>query len=153
MANTTQFTQSCPLQYMAPPFTKGCYDDSGNSIPPFDAKQIDSSGKMRYQTVLGDTTMNSVPEGMNQIDAVLYTNFLGGGNVGTGGGGVLFNGSIISRDEAMIVFSLPMRMNDDLSVRDRSVNQCTFIDLQLPRSPVMLRSTGQDRGMVSGGSH
>lgn len=151
MGNTTTFTNAYPLQYMTPPFTKGRYDENGTWIPPFDAKQIDSTGIMRYKTVMGDAYMNSIAEGINTIDAVLYTNFVGGGNIGTGGGGVAFNGSIISKDEAMVVFSLPMQMNYDTRIRERGLNSNPLIDLRLPRSPVMLRSTWQDRGFSMGG--
>lgn len=153
MGKTTEFTNSYPLQYMTPPFTKGRYDENGNWIPPFDAKAVDASGRMRYQPAMGDTLMNSVAEGINQIDAILYTNFVGGGNIGVGGGGVIFNGTIISKDEAMVVYSLPMRMNYDTRIRERTISSNPLIDLQLPRSPVMLRSAWQDRGFfVSGGN-
>lgn len=151
MGNTTQFTASYPLQYMTPPFTKGRYDDNGNWIPPFNANEVDSTGKKRYQSVFSDSYINSISESVNTIDAVLYTNFVGGGNIGTGGGGVTFNGSIISKDEAMVVFSLPMRQNYDNRIRERSSNQKPLIDIVLPRSPVMLRSTWQDRGFGTGG--
>lgn len=146
MGNTNNFTNTYPLQYMTPPFTKGRWDLNGNWIPPFNANDIDYTGTRRYKTVLGDTLMGQVAEGINQIDAVLYTNFVGGGNIGTGGGGVIFNGSIISKDEAMVVYSLPMRMNYDTRIKERSMSQRPLIDIQLPRSPVLLRSTWQDRG-------
>lgn len=148
MGKTTAFTDTYPLQYMTPPFTKGRYDENGNWIPPYDAKAIDYSGRKKYQSVLPDATMNSVAEGVNQIDAILYTNFVGGGNVGMGGGGVVFNGSIISKDEAMVVFSLPMYMNYDTRIRERGMTKTPLIDLLLPRSPTLLRSTWHDRGFT-----
>jgi len=151
LGDTSQFTDSYPLQYMTPPFTKGRYDDNGNWIPPFDAKATDSTGKMKYQSVLGDTYIHSISESVNQIDAILYTNFVGGGDIGTGGGGVNFNGSIISKDEAMVIFSLPMYMNYDSRIREKTLTQQPLIDLQLPRSPVMLRSAWQDRGFYFNG--
>ncbi len=150
MGNTTSFTASWPLQYMTPPFTKGRYDDSGNWIPPFNANEVDSTGKKRYQSTISDSTMNSIATNISQMDAILYTNFVGGGNIGTGGGGVTFNGSIISKDEAMVVFSLPMRMNYDNRIRERTITKAPLIDLQLPRSPTLLRSTWQDRGFSQG---
>jgi hypothetical protein len=150
MGNTSQFSSPYPLAYMTPPFTKGRYDDNGNWIPPFDANAIDATGKKRYQSTLGDTYINSVSESVNQIDAILYTNFLGGGNIGTGGGGVTFNGSIISKDESMVVWSLPMYCNYDNRIRERTATQKPIIDLQLPRSPVMFRSTWQDKGFGMG---
>lgn len=150
MGNTTTFTSSWPLKYMSPPFTKGRYDDNGNWIPPFNAYEVDSTGRMKYQSTISDVTMNSISSGINQMDAILYTNFVGGGNIGVGGGGVSFNGSIISKDEAMVVFSLPMRMNYDNRIRERTITKAPLIDLQLPRSPTLLRSTWQDRGFSQG---
>ncbi len=150
MGDTSTFNDGYPLQYMTPPFTKGRYDESGNWIAAFDAKAVDSSGVMRYQSVIGGANIHSVSSSVNQIDAVLYTNFVGGGNIGTGGGGVIFNGSIISKDEAMVVWSLPMRMNYDSRIRERNLSSTPLIDLSLPRSPVMLRSAWQDRGFRFG---
>lgn len=157
MGNPTTFGNPYPLAYMTPmnPPTKtvgtlGRFDENGNWIPPFDANQVDSTGRRRFQSVIADTTMNAIAEGVNQIDAVIYTNFVGGGNIGTGGGGVVFNGSIISRDEAMVTWSLPVIMNYDNRIRERSVTQAPLIDLNLPRSPVLLRSTWQDRGFTYG---
>lgn len=146
MGNVATFTDTYPLKYMTPPFTKGRYDDAGNYIPPFNAKEVDSTGFMRYQSVVGNTAINAIASGVNQIDAIMYTNFVGGGNLGTGGGGVQINGSIISKDEAMVIWSLPIVMNYDNRSRERTMTKTPLIDLQLPRSPVMLRSTWQDRG-------
>lgn len=150
MGNTTTFTSSWPLQYMTPPFTKGRYDEDGNWIPPFNANEVDATGRKRYQSTISDATMSSIAANINQMDAIIYTNFVGGGNVGTGGGGVTFNGSLISKDEAMVVFSLPMRMNYDNRIRERTISKTPLIDLQLPRSPTLLRSTWQDRGFSQG---
>lgn len=154
MGNTTQFTASYPLYYMRPPFTRGRYDDNGNYIPAYDCMQVDYTGKYRYQSTINDATMNSIAESVNVMDCVMYTNFVGGGNIGTGGGGASFNGTIISKDEAMVVFSLPMRMNYDHRIRERSLSQAPLIDIMLPRSPTLLRSTWQDRGfaMHAGGN-
>ena len=146
MGDTTQFSYSWPLQYMSPPFTIGRYDDNGNWIPPFNAYDTDSTGRMLYQSVIDDNTFHSLCEQINQFDAVLYTNFVGGGNVGTGGQGMTFNGSIISKNEAIVVWSLPMRMNYDSRIKERTLTQTPLIDVQLPRSPTMLRSSWQDRG-------
>lgn len=148
MGNTTTFTDSYPLYYMMPPFTHGRYDDNGNYIPPFNAKEVDSTGKMKYQSTFSDSYINSISSAVTQVDAILYTNFVGGGNLGTGGGGVQFNGSIISKDEAMVIWSLPMYMNYDSRIRERNLTQTPLIDIQLPRSPVMLRSAWKDRGFV-----
>lgn len=153
MGNPTTFTNATPLQYMTPvnPPTKtvgtyGRYDEDGNWIPAYDAMAVDSTGRRRYQSVIADSTINSIAEGVNQIDAIIYTNFVGGGNIGTDGKGVAVNGTIISRDEAMVTWSLPIIMNYDNRIREREVNDQPLVDLNLPRSPAMMRSTWQDRG-------
>jgi hypothetical protein len=149
MGNPNNF-DSTTLGYMTPPFTKSRKDDNGNVIPAFNANEIDSSGKKKYQSVISDSTMNSMAEGINQIDAIVYTNFVGGGNLGSGGGGVTINGSVISRDEAMVIYSLPMMMNYDTRVKERSSDQKPLVDIKLPRSPVLMKSTWQDRGTTYG---
>jgi hypothetical protein len=100
--------------------------------------------------VLGDAYIHSVASPVNQIDAILYTNFVGGGDIGTGGVGLNFNGTIISKDEAMVVWSLPMYMNYDGRIKERALTNTSLIDLQLPRSPAVLQSTWQDRGFSLG---
>jgi hypothetical protein len=146
MGDTTQFSYSWPLQYMCPPFTLGRYDDNGNWIPPYNCYDTDSTGRMLYQSVIPDDEFHSLCEEINQFDAVLYTNFVGGGNIGTGGQGMTFNGSLISKNEAMVVWSLPMRMNYDTRIHERSLTQTPLIDVDLPRSPSVTPTTWQDRG-------
>jgi hypothetical protein len=141
---------STNFYYMTPPFTKGRWDDNGNWIPAFNAYEVDSSGRMRYQSVIPDSTMNSIAEGINQVDGVIYTNFVGGGNVGTGGGGVRLNGSMISRDDALVVYSLPLFENYDPRIKERTSTQRPLIDIVLPRSPSLTQSTWQDRGVSYG---
>ncbi len=151
MGNTTTFG-SYPLNYMTPPFTKPRLDDNGNTIPAYDGRQTDGWGIKKYQSLLefDNATKAAYASiaagGVNQIDAVLYTNFVGGGNVGTSGGGMTLNGTIISRDEAIVAWSLPIRMNYDVRIREREVTKQPLIDLDLPRSPTILRSTWQDKG-------
>ena len=155
MGNTTTFGYY-PLNYMSPPFTKPRLDENGNTIPAFNAYETDSWGIKRYQSILqfdpatSSAYSNAAAGGVNQIDAILYTNFVGGGNVGTTGGGMTLNGTIISRDEAIVTWSLPIRMNYDNRIREREVNQQPLIDLDLPRSPTVLKSTWQDRGFHGG---
>jgi hypothetical protein len=151
MGNPTTFGTN-PLQYMTPPFTKGRYDENGNYIAAYNAMDTDSTGRKKYQSTISDSTMNSIAEGVNQIDAVMYTNFVGGGNVGTGGGGVTINGTIICKDESIVVYSLPLRLNYDTRIRERRATRNPLIDLQLPRSPAMLRSTWQDHGFFRSSS-
>ena len=135
---------------MTPPFTHGRYDENGNWIPPYDATQTDTTGFKKYQSVLGDTYIHSIASAVNQMDAIIYSNFCGGGDIGTGGSGVQMNGSIITKDEAMVVFSLPMYMNYDSRIKEKALTNKPLIDVNLPRSPVMLRSTWQDRGFSYG---
>lgn len=134
MGNTKTLS-STALKYMTPPFTKARYDEHGNIIPAYNAKEVDYTGRMRYQPIIGDDYINAISEPVNEINCVLYTNFLGGGDIGKSGTGVTFNGSIISRDEAMVLYSLPLRMNYDNRLRQRlDINQ-PLIDLNLPLSP------------------
>jgi len=135
MGDTKTFGNPYPLKYMTPPFTHARYDENGNLIPAFNANEIDNTGKKKYQSVFGDDYIHSIAESVSQIDAVLYTNFLGGGNIGTGGGGVEFNGSIISKDEAMVLFSLPLKMNYDNRIKERAMTGQPLIDIALPRAP------------------
>ncbi|MFM9873950.1 MAG: hypothetical protein ACKVQS_10860 [Fimbriimonadaceae bacterium] len=151
MGDTTNFG-FYPLNYMSPPFTKPRLDENGNTIPAFNANEVDAWGVKRYQSLLEvDNATKAAYKslaagGVNQIDAVLYTNFVGGGNVGTAGGGMTLNGTIISRDEAIVTWSLPIRMNYDVRIREREVTKQPLIDLDLPRSPTILKSSWQDKG-------
>ncbi|MBX3110644.1 MAG: hypothetical protein KF857_01430 [Fimbriimonadaceae bacterium] len=151
MGDTTSFG-SYPLKYMTPPFTKPRYDDNGNLIPAYDATQTDSWGIKKYQSILqsGSTASaykSAAAGGVNQIDAVLYTNFVGGGNVGVAGGGMTLNGTIIAKDEAIVTWSLPIRMNYDHRIKERSLNQKPLIDIDLPRSPTLIRYSWRDLGL------
>lgn len=152
MGNTTTFG-TYPLKYMSPPFTKPRLDEAGNTIPAYNAYDTDTYGIKKYQSLLetGATAAAyaaAAAGGVNQVDAILYTNFVGGGNVGTAGGGMTLNGTIISRDEAIVTWSLPIRMNYDNRIKERDVSKQPLIDLDLPRSPTILRSTWQDRGFT-----
>jgi hypothetical protein len=100
---------------------------------------------MLYQSVVPDAIINALATNVDQIDAVIYTNFCGGGNIGTGGG-LIMNGSIITKNEAMVVWSLPMFENYDTRIRENSLTQTPLIDIDLPRSPNVVQDTWQDRG-------
>ncbi len=150
MGDPTRFSSPYPLAYMTPPFTKGRFDDNGVFIPPYNALERDATGRMRYQSVVPDATIRAIAEGVNQIDAILYTNFVGGGNVGTGGGGMTLNGTLVSKDEAIVAWSVPIRLNYDNRVRERGPDVPPLIDLNLPRQPTLMRSTWQDRGFSPG---
>ena len=66
--------------------------------------------------------------GITQIDAVLYTNHLLGGNTGS----ITFNGAIIARDEG-IIFSGAINMNWDIRIGSESPDGVN-IDIYLPRT-------------------
>jgi hypothetical protein len=148
--NPKTFADPYPLKYMKPPFTKARVDEAGNTIPAYNATEVDGTGKKKYQSTFGDDALHAIASGINQVDAIVYTNFVGGGNLGTGGGGVKFNGTIISRDEAMVIWSLPVTQNYDNRIRERFPVRKPLIDLMLPRSPTLLRSTWQDHGFGFG---
>lgn len=145
MGDTSTFG-GYPLNYMTPPFTHSRLDDNGNTIAAYNANAVDSTGFKKYQSVFGDTYIHSVSSGVNQIDAVMYTNLVGGGDLGTSGGGCTINGSIISKDEAMVLWSLPMKMNYDGRIKELSLSKQPLIDIALPRSPQLTRNAWQDRG-------
>jgi hypothetical protein len=148
MGDTSGFSNPYPLYYMEPPFTQGRYDVYGNYIPPYNATSVDSTGKMLYQSVLGDSYIHSISSPVNQIDAVMYTNNVAGGNIANGGSGITLNGSIISKDEAMVVWSLPMNENYDERIRDQGPNSNPLIDIDLPRSPSVSQDTWKALGFT-----
>jgi hypothetical protein len=146
MGDTSGFSNPYPLYYMEPPFTQGRYDAYGNYIPPFNATSMDSTGHMLYQSVMGDSYIHSISSPVNEIDAIMYTNNVAGGNIATGGSGITLNGSIISKDEAMVVWSLPMNENYDERIRDQGPSSNPLIDIDLPRSPVVLQTSWKSLG-------
>ncbi len=152
MGDVKKYAFPYPLYYMTPPFTKGRYDEYGNWIPAFDALQTDGTGRKRYQSTYDDSYIDSISENIHQMDCIIYTNYLGGGRLAEGGGGCVFNGSIISKDEAMVLYSLPMVMNYDHRIRERAITKKPLIDLNLPRTPVLVRSTWKDKGTLRGGN-
>jgi hypothetical protein len=147
MGDTSQFGYY-PLNFMEPPFTNGRYDTNGNWIPPFNATNVDSTGNMLYQSVFGDAFIHSISSSIDQMDAILYANNTGGGNLATDGGGVKLNGSIITKDEAMVTFSLPMQMNYDSRIREKALTSKPLVDVDLPRSPSVVTDSWQDLGLV-----
>ncbi|MER3558468.1 MAG: hypothetical protein C4336_02625 [Armatimonadota bacterium] len=63
----------------------------------------------------------------------MFTNFVGGGNLATDGRGLTVNGTIIAKDEAMVLYSLPLRFNYDWRIRERSMGGNPLINIELPR--------------------
>lgn len=135
------------LKYMTPPFTHSRLDYEGNVIPAFDANEVDGTGTKRYKSVLGDKALSDIAEDVNQLDAVIYTNNLSGGELGKGGNGVLLNGSVICKDSAHSHFSGPSYRNYDPRIKERSSTQKPLVDIKLPRSPVLIHGTWQSRGV------
>ncbi len=171
MGNTRRFSDPYPLRYMTPPFTRGRYDENGNWIPPFNALERDSTGRMRYQSAFGasdqsdierlstqiDINRNGVIDtderGISRIDAIMFTNFVGGGNLATDGLGLTVNGTIIAKDEAMVLYSLPLRFNYDWRIRERSLDDVPLINIELPRVAMVKRQVWQRvRSTSSGGT-
>ncbi|MFH1460021.1 MAG: type II secretion system protein [Candidatus Omnitrophota bacterium] len=77
----------------------------------------DGSDRKYYESSYNDAYFNSISEPANQIcnvDAVMYTNHAFAGKVGA----FTLNGSIISRDEA-IIYSGNITMNYDIRARDK----------------------------------
>jgi hypothetical protein len=145
--DTSQFSGE-EFQYMTPPFTNGYYDESGTYHGAWNCFDTDSTGKYLYQSTFGDSYIHSISSGVNQVDAVIYTNNCVGGDQGTGGQGFVLNGSVIGKWDAEVVWSLPLKFNYDTRVRERSLNQTQIISIDLPRSPSVTQSAWQDRGFV-----
>ncbi len=161
MGNTRQFNDPYPLRYMTPPFTRGRYDENGNWIPPFNALERDETGRYRYQSAYGSADQSDIERlslqididqngsitaderGISRIDAVLFTNFVGGGNLATDGLGLTINGTIIAKDEAMVLWSVPMWFNYDWRIRERSLDDTPLINIELPRVAAVRRMAWQ----------
>jgi len=69
---------------------------------------------------------------VNEIDAVTFNNHLLTGLVGNGPSGITFNGSIVSRDEAIIYYN-QVHMNWDIRLGTTS-KDATAIDIYLPET-------------------
>lgn len=148
MGDTTDFG-STPLDYMRPPFTQERKDEqTGAIVPAFDATALDSGytdaeglTPKKYQSLLGSKWMKkNATSAIRQIDAVMYTNNAAGGLCGNGSGFTI-NGSLIAKDEAMVVNlgSGRMTMNYDSRIKERSLQNTPLVDIRLPRTPTLLR--------------
>ncbi len=161
MGNTRRFSDPYPLRYMTPPFTRGRYDENGNWIPPFNALERDETGRYRYQSAYGAADQSDIERlstqididqngsisaderGISRIDGILFTNFVGGGNLATDGLGLTINGTIIAKDEAMVLWSIPMWLNYDWRIRERSLDDMPLINIELPRVASVRRMAWQ----------
>lgn len=153
MGDTTAFSTN-PLQYMKPPFTQDRKDPvTGVVTPAFNATSSDTGYVIhgvtgltdvtkglvpkKYQSLFGDAWIKAKATPIKQIDAIIYTNNCAGGLVGDNG--ITINGSIIAKDEAMVVNlgAGKLKWNYDVRIKERGggVADEPLIDIQLPRSP------------------
>ena len=146
MGDSSVYTSGV-LNYMKPPTTRvrrTSTDSSATILPAFDATNTDTiKGTVykKYQSLLGDAVIhaNSLP--ISRIDGIMYTNNCAGGSVGVSGVGFTVNGSVISKDEAMVVSGgAVMTMNYDARIKEHGPGQEPLIDIQLPRTPHIWRS-------------
>lgn len=138
------------LDYMKPPTTRDrrtSTDAGATIIPAFDATNTETiNGKTykKYQSLLGDDVIHANALPVSRIDGIMYTNNCAGGKVGVAGLGFTVNGSVISKDEAMVVDSLTgadkMTMNYDARIKESTPGKDPLIDIQLPRTPHIWRS-------------
>lgn len=140
------------ISHMVPPFTKSRRDEYGNLVPAWNARERDSWGQERFRSLLqNNPTLRArfreiAAAGVNRIDAIMYTNNMIGGQGGWNGGGLTVNGSMICKDQAIVMYSVPVRINYDNRIKDRGDTSEPLIDLDLPRGPSFQRLTWQDRG-------
>ncbi|MCA0362395.1 MAG: hypothetical protein LCH41_15255 [Armatimonadetes bacterium] len=140
------------LDHMVPPFTKARKDELGNTVPAFNAKETDPWGLKRYESLIQkDDALKAAfkaeaVKGVNQIDGIVYTNNMVGGQVGYEGGGLTINGSMVCKDQAVVAYSGPITMNYDTRIKDRGDDKEPLIDLDLPRGPSVEFLSWQDRG-------
>ena len=122
--------------YLKPPFTQNYEIDptdagigyesytsggasyfDGNYTAKDGGIKIDGSDRRFYESSYNDTYFSTIAENsstIRNIDAVMYTNHAFGGKVGA----FTMNGSVVSRDEA-IVYSGSITMNYDTRARDK----------------------------------
>jgi hypothetical protein len=53
------------------------------------------------------------------------------------------NGAIIAKDEAMVLYSLPLRFNYDWRIKERSLDDQPLINIELPRVASVVRLAWQ----------
>jgi cytoskeletal protein CcmA (bactofilin family) len=151
---TQSWWKSATNYYQRPPFTQSYQVDpsdaangyvtgtDGDGNPTFHGnytaydggEKLSNGGsgtepRRYYESSFSDELVRaSASDGyVTQIDAILYTNHLLSGRIGA----CTFNGTIVSRDEALI-YSGWVDMNYDPRVRDDGYE---YIDIYLPREP------------------
>jgi hypothetical protein len=98
-----------------------------------------------YESSFSDDFINSMSDSQVQhIDAILYTNHLLTGKVGS----CVFNGCLVSRDEA-IIYHGSIEMNYDVRARKGGYE---FIDIYLPRDATYKTLWVQDGGSFCNGT-
>jgi hypothetical protein len=92
-------------------------------------KKRDGTNRRFYESSFTNAEIQAKADSgsVTQIDAVLYTNHLLTGRVGA----CTWNGSLVSRDEA-IIYSGTIRMNHDVRLRGDGYEN---LDIFLPREP------------------
>ena len=149
---TTSTWKSSTGSYQKPPFTTSyrvdpadadigyvtSFDGAGNPIFHGDytandggSKGVDTgslSPRRFYESSFSDALVHSLAgAAVTHVDAVLYTNHLLSGRIGA----ATFNGTLVSRDEA-IIFSSTIDINYDIRV---SRGNYRFLESFLPRVP------------------
>lgn len=151
MGDPEEFTHY-ELDHMVPPFTKARKDENGVIVPAWDAQKIDSWGTKQYLSLLlNDPAYRAAfkaeaSKGVKQIDAIVYTNNMVGGQAGYYGGGLTINGSMVCKDQAVVAYSAPITMNYDSRIKDRGNNSEPLIDIDLPKGPSVKFLSWQDKG-------
>jgi len=146
---------STTQKYQKPPFTQSYvvdpsddrngyvsyYDGDGNPVFDGDYTAYDGGKKLKdmlssaikvprrfYESSFSDEHIVANADNQVQhVDAVLYTNHMITGKVGSS----VFNGTLVSRDEA-IIYNGSLDINYDIRIRDGGYE---YIDIYLPREP------------------
>ncbi len=145
---TQSYWRDTIRRYQSPPFTvpyivdptdapNGYVSYERDGTPYFDGdytaydggRKNDGSNRRYYESSLDDDDIRAnAKEGLvTRIDAIMYTNHLFSGRVGS----ITINGTIVARDEAC-VYSSKFIVNYDIRVRGSGYEQ---IDIYLPREP------------------
>lgn len=108
------------------------YDGGRKNAPPpgsADGVTVDDGARRYYESSFADAYIDSIADKkeVEHVDAVIYTNHLLTGKIGQ----TVFNGALVSRDEAMI-YKNHLTINHDVRIRG---NGYEFMDIWLPREP------------------
>jgi hypothetical protein len=102
-------------------------------------KKQDGSDRRYYESSLSDADFTAFADiQVQRVDGILYTNHLFSGKIGVGE----FNGTIVSRDEA-IIYSGSIDISYDVRVHSDGYEA---IDIYLPRSPMRKLLLWRDGG-------